>query len=239
MEKPMFNSREPASGEKVKQIQDFYKDIYPAICRYESKVYVESRKNEKPLTLKNKIIGYLVFFSLVLFTAGAVYALISAIENIKDTFLLSMSILGLTIGTPLIIIASVIFYVAKMPQPKPVNIKYPLREEEIKLRKMISELGIELGTGKALDVFIDNRPANISLKKELPKHILFRGANDDPSKRSFLFEIIQDEITILLPDEAGVYKYDKKPKFDNSGIPDGNNPRYAAEGIAIVTDTFF
>ena len=239
MEKPMFNSREPASGEKVKQIQDFYKEVYPAISSYESQVYVEKRRNEKPLTLKNKIIGYLVFLGLVLFTAGMVYALILAIENIKDTFLLSMSILGVAIGTPFTIIASVIFYIAKLPEAKEVNIKYPLKKEEIKFRKMISELGIELGTGKELEVFIDSRLSGISFKESLPKHILFRGSNDDPSKRSFLFEIIDDEITILLPDAAGVYKYDKKPKLDGSGIPDGNSPRYAAEGIAIATDTFF
>lgn len=242
MAKPMYNAREPANTEKVIELQNHYRRVYPKICGYEMKLDHARKKNEIPKTLKDKVISHLFFWSLAAFAGGLVYLFFWVLQNVTDAFTISMSILGILIGGPFSMIAAFIFYMVKQPREKEVYIKFPLKKEEADFRKMITELGEELEAGSKLTVFINNQPAfleSISFKSPLPKHVLFRGTNDDPSKRSFLFEIVDDEITVFLPDQYGVFKYDKKPKYDTSGIPDANTPRYLAEGTAIVGDAIF
>jgi hypothetical protein len=242
MAKQMYNAREPATGGKVEEIQDLYRKVYPRICAYEMKYDQAQKKNEKPKTLKEKVLNASIIIFMIAMVIAISSTMIWATSNVTDSFTLSMTILASLVGGPIVMIVVFGFYVASLPTTKEVFIKFPLKEEEKKFRKLITELGEELETGGQLRIFINNRPEDmkeISFKKPIPKHILFRGDNSDVSKRSFLFETVDDEITVLLPDFSGVYQYDKKPKGDTSGIPDANMPRYAAEGVAITGDTFF
>lgn len=238
----MYNARDAAAGQTVSEIQSYYKNVFPRIQKFREAYEIADQKNTLPLTLGRKISNTLVAIGFFAACATLVYLFIYSIQNIKEPFNLSMAMLGILVGGPITILTLVITYIATTPSSKKLLVKYPkfpLKNEEKVFMALIKKLGVELGSGDNLQIFVDQQRSDVSFKQQLPKHILFRGSNDDPSKRSFLFEVEDDEITILLPDYHGIYKYaSKKHVQDNPFVPNANFPQYIGDSAAMISDTF-
>lgn len=236
----MYNAREAASGKTVSEIQEFYKRIYPRIQSYQGEVWAEKQKNKREIGLAESILD-LVFTLTLLGAAGTlIYLLGYSIANVKDSFTLSMIILGILIGGPIFLFVAFMAFMLNKPSNKETYIKFPLKEDEKKMMDLIKKFAATQGCGKTLRIYVNNHPATFSLKEPLPSLMLFQGTNEDASKRSFVFEVVEDEITILLPDKAGVYKYASKTHLpDIQGLPDGNGPQQLGDAGAMIDSTFF
>lgn len=235
----MYNAREAASGDTVAEIQNFYKEVFPKIQSYQGEVWAEKKKNARVIGVPEKILNWTFNLAMIGAIGTLIYFFFYSISNVKDSFTLSMIILGILIGGPIALFTAFFLFLNTKPEDKPISVKFPLKKEEQEFMNLIKKFSSEHGSGTKLSIYVNTALASLSFKEPLPEQMLFRGDNDDASKRSFVFEVKEDEIKILLPDEAGVYKYANKPgKSSGEGLPNANFPQQVGDGLAIIDNTF-